>query len=762
MKLEQGTLLGSYSICELIGSGGMGEVYRARDNRLKRDVAVKVLPEQLAENPEALARFEREAQSVAALSHPNILAIHDFGRDEGLSYAVMELLEGETLRERMERTSLSSTKAVEIARQMAGGLVAAHDRGIVHRDLKPENVFLTRDGLVKILDFGLAKQVAATFSHDSNTAAPTFGHSQPGAVLGTIAYMSPEQARGLAVDQRTDLFSLGVILYEMLSGQRPFQGASSADVMGAILREDPPDFAGTGSFVSPALQRIVSRCLEKDVHDRFQTARDLVFALETITDLETGVHSSGATAVEAPAAESLTSVAVLPFTNMSPDPEQDYFCEGMAEEIINALGTIEGLRVAARSSAFRFTEKAQDIQEVGGKLKVKTVLEGSVRTAGNRIRVTVQMIDVDNGFQLWSERYDREMEDVFALQDEISESIVGALQMKLGTGAKEEVKRPTASLEAYQLYLKGQHNWYKRETGSLQKAAEFFEQAVEKDPSYALAHAGLVTTYCSLAFYGMEPAAARAKASVAAERASSLAPEVAEVRAALGLHAAWLAYDWETAEREFRAAVEANPSYALAHCWYSFMLSSLGRGDEAVAAAERAREVDPLSPYVNTALGLALVSAGRRTDALPALEEAVDIDADSLYSLWVLGATYGALGRHDEAATLLEKAVTLSDRSGYYLSWLGWAYGIAGEREKAERILEELSVRSPGESTQPILLMQIHSGLGNIDAAFEALDKAIAEGDPAASFIGFPTMDPLRKDPRWEGVRERLGIPGGN
>jgi tetratricopeptide (TPR) repeat protein len=434
----------------------------------------------------------------------------------------------------------------------------------------------------------------------------------------------------------------------------------------------------------------------------------------------------------------------------------------MAEEIINALGTIEGLRVAARSSAFRFTEKAQDIQEVGEKLKVKTVLEGSVRTAGNRIRVTVQMIDVGNGFQLWSERYDREMEDVFALQDEISESIVEALQMKLGTGTKDEVKRPTASLEAYQLYLKGQHNWYKRETGSLQKAAEFFEQAVEKDPSYALAHAGLVATYCSLAFYGMEPAVARAKASAAAGRASTLAPGLAEVRAALGLNAAWLAYDWETAEKEFRAAVEANPSYALAHCWYSFTLSSLGRGDEAVAAAERAREVDPLSPYVNSTLGLALVSAGRRTDALLPLEEAVDIDADSLLSLFILGANYGALGRHDEALTVLEKAVKLSDRGAYYLSWLGWAYGIAGQREKAEKILEELLARSPGECTQPISLVQVHSGLGNIDAAFEWLDKAIAEGDPAAAFIGMPTMDPLREDPRWEGVRKRLGISGYN
>jgi len=758
MNLETGTNLGSYSIRELLGSGGMGEVYRARDTRLKRDVAVKVLPERLAQDPAALARFEREAQSVAALSHPNILAIHDFGRDQDVSFAVMELLEGETLRARMERATMPPPKAAEIARHIAVGLVAAHAKGIVHRDLKPENIFLTTDGLVKILDFGLAKQDPVGFAHGTETAAPTLGHSHPGAVVGTLGYMSPEQVRGRPVDHRADIFSLGVILHEMLSGERPFRGGSSADVMGAILREDPPEFSGTEGYISPALQRVVSRCLEKEAQDRFQAARDLLFALETISDVGPGEPSSAGGTVEASSGDALTSVAVLPFTNMSPDPEQDYFCEGMAEEIINALGTIEGLRVAARSSAFRFTGKAQDIQEVGQALNVKTVLEGSVRTAGNRVRVTVQLVDVDNGYQLWSERYDRAMEDVFALQDEISENIVEALQMKLGAKAKEELKRPMASPEAYQLYLKGQHNWYKREMGSLQKAAEFFEQAVEKDPSYALAHAGLVATYYSLAFYGMEPAAARANANAAVERASALAPEVAEVRAAIGLYAAYFAYDWETAEREYQASIEANPSYALAHCWHSFTLSTLNRGDEAVAAANRALEVDPLSPYANTTLGVALVSAGRRTDALSALEEAVDIDADSLYSQFVLGANYGALGRHDEAVTVFEKTVTLTDRGAYYLSWLGWAYGIAGQRDKAERILEELSARSPGDYTQPISLMQVHSGLGDIDAAFECLDQAAAEGDPAAAFIGLPTMDPLREDPRFDGIRKRLGL----
>ncbi len=760
MKLEKGTDLGPYSIRELLGSGGMGEVYRARDTRLKREVAVKVLSEYMADNSEAHARFEREAQSVAALSHPNILAIHDFGCENGVSYAVMELLEGETLRERMERAHLGPAKALEIARDIVRGLVAAHDRGIVHRDLKPENVFLTTGGLVKILDFGLAKNQPASFLHDSETAAPTLGHSQPGAVIGTLRYMSPEQARGLPVDQRSDLFSLGTVLYEMLSGRRPFEGESSADEIGAILLEDPPPCTSAQNPISPALDRVVGRCLEKDVHDRFQTASDLLFALESVHDHDTGVSSFSGITAEPISETPIHSVAVLPFANMSPDPEQEYFCEGMAEEVINALGTIEGFRVAARSSAFRFTGKALDIREVGEALNVKSVLEGSVRTAGNRVRVTVQLVDVENGFQIWSERYDRGMEDIFALQDEISESIVGALQVKLGTGVSEDLNRPTASVEAYHLYLKGQHNWYKRERGSLQKAADFFEQAVAVDPDYALAHAGLAISYCSLAFYGMEPAVARARASAAAERAAALAPGLAEVHAALGLYASWFAYDWETAEREYKAAIKANPSYALAHIWYGMALATLSRHDEAIALAAHAREVDPLSPYTNTALGLAHVQAGRRTEALPLLEESVNFDASFLYTLWVLGSTYGALGRHDEAVAVFEKALTLSGRGSYYLSWLGWAYGIAGRKPEAEKIREELAAGYPGQDIQPLMLMQVCSGLGDLDSAFAWLEKSVAQGDPAAGFIGFPPMDRLREDPRFDGIRESLGISG--
>jgi serine/threonine-protein kinase len=759
MKLKQGTALGPYAICELLGSGGMGEVYRARDTRLNRDVAIKVLPDSLAENPEAHARFEREAQSVAALSHPNILAIHDVGTEDGVSFAVMELLEGETLRERIERTQVGISKALEIAREIVRGLVAAHDKDIVHRDLKPDNVFVTTGGLVKILDFGLATSRPGASSLDSATSAPTIGHSQPGAVMGTAGYMSPEQARGRPVDQRSDLFSFGVVLYELLSGKRPFAGESPADVISAILREDPPPCASPQGPLSPALDRVVARCLEKDAQARFQTASDLLFALENVHDHQSHDSSFGGQPAEPAPETAVHSVAVLPFANMSPDPEKEFFCEGMAEEVINALGTIESFRVAARSSAFRFTGKALDIQEVGRALKVKSVLEGSVRTAGRRVRVTVQLVDVDNGFQIWSERYDRSMDDIFALQDEISDSIVQALQVQLGIDGHEDLSRPTASIEAYHLYLKGLHNWYKREQGSLQRAADFFEQAVAVDPDYASAHAGLAISYCSLAFYGMKPEIARARSKAAAERAAALAPGLAEVHAALGMYASWFAFDWETAEREFKLALEANPSYALAYIWYGMALATLSRHDEAIALTARAREVDPLSPYANTALGLAYVQAGRRNEALAILEESVNIDADFLYTLWVLGSTYSSLGRHDEAVAVFERALTLSGRGAYYLSWLGWAYGVAGRKPEAEKILEELTAGSPDQHIQPIFLMQISSGLDDVDSAIAWLEKSVAHGDPAAGFIGFPPMDPLREDPRFERIREALDIP---
>ena len=494
MSLQPGTKLGAYEIGASIGACGMGEVYEARDTKLDRQVAVKVLPDKLSGDPDFQRRFEREAKALAALSHPNILAVHDFGNADGLFYMVMELLEGQTLAVRLQRGALPPRKAVDTALQIARGLAAAHDKTIVHRDLKPDNVFITSDGQIKILDFGLAKATAPFASdEDSETQARA---TQPGAVVGTLGYMSPEQVRGHDADHRSDIFATGAVLYEMLVGRAAFTEDSAADTVSSVLQKEPeiPESART----APALARIITRCLEKKPADRFQSARDLVFALETTSGIETG----GVTAnVEGKDAADSRSIAVIPFVDMSPAKDQDYFCEGMAEEILNALTGIPNLRVAARSSAFRFKGSEHDLREVGRALEVNTVLEGSVRTSGKRLRVTAQLNHVDGGYQIWSRRYDRELEDVFAIQDEIALDIVQALKLELSDAESPRVIRHTKNQEAYHLYLRGRHHWYARSKGALTKAMEYFEQAAEKDPGYALPYVGLVDIYAIQALY---------------------------------------------------------------------------------------------------------------------------------------------------------------------------------------------------------------------------------------------------------------------
>ncbi len=450
-------------------------------------------------------------------------------------------------------------------------------------------------------------------------------------------------------------------------------------------------------------------------------------------------------------------MAVLRFTNMSPDPEQQYFCEGMAEEIINALARIDGLRVAARSSAFQFDANENNARDVGKALEVKTVLEGSVRTAGNRVRVGVQLIDVENGFQLWSDRYDHQMDDIFALQDEISERVAEALTKTLGGAPVHEPKRQTDSIDAYHLFLKGQHNWYKREKGALEKAAMFFEEATKKDPSYAMAHAGVINAYSSLALYGYDPRQARSIANAAVMRALELGPDRDEIRAALGVKATFMDWDWARAERELTAAIEINPSNVLAHCWYSFMLSWTGRGGEAERVAMRAREIDPLSPYTNTALGHVLLDYGRPEEALESIGESLEIDGDHLYSLWMLTSALGALGRGSEAISVAEKSVSLSDRNGFYLGWLAWAYGVAGQTDRARAIIKELTSKPEGAYIQPIGLVQAYCGLGEIDSAFEWMERGLLVKDPFLADVRQPYLDPLRSDPRWPSVLQRIG-----
>lgn len=758
MPLPPGTQLGSYEIVRVIGAGGMGEVYRARDTNLDRDVAIKVLPEHMARDPETLRRFKREAKAVATLSHPNILAIHEFGEQRGVAFAVTELLEGQTLREMLQSGPLSSERAVSLALQMASGLAAAHKKGVVHRDLKPENLFLTHEGRLKILDFGLAKVEVPPGTATGGGESATFSRfTTPGTVLGTVGYMSPEQARGLEADHRSDIFSFGALLYEMLGGERAFQGDFAMEMISSILKDDPPELPEHVPF---PLKRIVSRCLVKDRQGRFQSIRDIAFALETVSDIQEG---SSATKTqkesEKTAGDEAPSIAVIPFNDMSPQKDQDHFCEGMAEEIINALSKVAGLRVASRTSAFQFKGKSQDVRQIGDALNVKVVLEGGVRTAGSRIRVTTQLVNVENGYHIWSERYDGELENVFAIQDKIATNIVAALELKLvGGGSTNQPKRHTDNLEAYQLFLKGRHNWYRRYKDSLMKAAAFFERATEEDPNYALAYAGLADTYGSLAFYGYPPDEGSQQAKTAAEKALELDSNLAEARAARGLTGFHYHRHWVGAEKDYKRALELDPAYILAYCWYSFLLSNTGRLEEGIDMAKQAQELDPLSPYVNTVCGGAYMWAGLTEKALPEFAKALEMDDNFVLTLYFLGGAHSRAGRNEEAIQSLEKATTLTGRASFSLGWLGWIVGAAGREDEARSLLSELHERSQKEYVAPSFLAWIYSGLGHKEEALEQIEKSYEMGDPLLSWLVLPPYDQLRSEARFKDIRRRLNL----
>ena len=752
MSILAGSRLGPYEVLSSLGAGGMGEVWRARDTRLDRFVALKILPDELVEDAEALGRFEREAKAVAALSHPNILAIHDFGRQEGKVYAVMELLEGETLGDRLAADTLSSRRAIEYALQIAQGLGAAHERGIVHRDLKPQNVFVTRDGQVKLLDFGLAK------SSRPSLTGQTGALTQPGLVLGTVGYMSPEQVRGEDVDHRSDIFAFGILLYEMLAGRRAFQRDSDVETMIAILKEEPSELTQSGQSISRELAELVAHCLEKSPEQRFQSARDLAFALKVLEREGLPISASSAPGSGARhAAGRETSIAVLPFRNLSADRENDYFSDGMTEEIINALTKIEALRVASRTSSFAFKGKDEDVRKIGSALDVGTVLEGSVRQSGRKLRITAQLVDVTSGYHLWSERYDREMEDIFAVQDEIARSIAGTLKVRLLPAEVERLtERGTADIEAYNHYLKGRHHFNRREP---REAIAEFERALARDARYTAAYTGLADSYCIHGFYGGIPTVdALARAREAARKAHDLEPDSADVHVSLALVDHYFGWDLDREEAELRRAMELAPRSAAAYSWLGLMLGFRRRFSEALDVARKAADLEPLSANVQTNVGWALFVARRFEEAVQEYERALAIDPNAPYALWSIAMPLQSLGRYGEAVATLEKAVELTlRRQTFYLALLGAAYAFDGRRSQALRQLEDLRARPPADYVAPFHLAFIHIALGDAAEAIDCLERGCKERNALGWWLReCPVYDSIRAEPRFVSLYDRI------
>jgi eukaryotic-like serine/threonine-protein kinase len=751
MTLATGAKLGPYEILSPLGAGGMGEVYRARDSRLEREVAVKVLPHFAAGSAEALARFEREARAVAALSHPNIMAIHDFGRDGDVAYSVTELLEGETLRERLASSAIPPRKAVEYAEQMLRGLAAAHDRGIVHRDLKPDNVFLTRDGIVKILDFGIARETKGPGS-GSNPESLT----ESGTVVGTPGYMSPEQIRGKPVDQRSDLFSLGVILYEMLTGKRAFQRENAVETMMSILQDEPSQTTGRG--VPPELTGILTHSLEKSPEDRFQSARDFAFALQAAEREPSGPRSP-ATGTARPVERTEASIAVLPFRNMSAGPDAEYFSDGMTEEIINALAAIAAMRVAARTSSFAFKGKDTDVRQIGRELGVRTVLEGSVRKAGQRLRITAQLVDVSSGYHVWSERYDREMKDVFEVQDEISRSIAAALKVKLLPEEEESLVTPgTRNVEAYNRFLKGRYFFNQRAS---KKAIAEFEAAIARDPAFAEAYTGLADSYGIFGFYGGIPTLeAFAKAREAATRAQELDSESAESHLALGILDHYYGWDLEREERHLRRAIELAPRSAAGASWLAILLAATGRQQEALELGRRGVELEPLSAnaHVNAVWPFFFVP-GHLDEAVEGFRRAVHVDPNAIYALWSLGLSCRFAGLHDEGIAALERLVAITNREmPWALALYAGSLGAAGRAEDARGVLAELEDTKKLGYVPPLHLAFVRISLGEKEQTLALLERGLRERN--ALFWAWTRTSPvfasLREDDRFQDMLTRI------
>jgi TolB-like protein/Tfp pilus assembly protein PilF len=775
-----GLKAGPFEILSLLGAGGMGEVYLAEDTRLGRKVALKLLPKDLTQDLERVRRFEQEARAVSALNHPNILTIYDIGRVEDIRYIATEFIEGQTLRHEMTTGGLELRKALDVGCQVASALSAAHEAGIVHRDIKPENIMVRRDGYVKVLDFGLAKLAKPRGLIDSSATSADVS-TEVGIVLGTVNYMSPEQARAQVLDVRTDIFSFGVVLYELISGKLPFAGATSADVIASILQKQPPELPrGTAP---EELGRIIDKALSKERDKRHQTAKELLSdlnglkrSLEFQEELERKKDGNQPTVLisgdksydsaERKQRNPIDSLAILPLVNTTADPSMEYFSDGVTETIIETLSRLPELRVMAWSMVSAYRNQHIDPREIGRSLRVRAVLTGRVVQLDDRLVIKTELVDASDGSRLWGENYRCRPSDVLEVEAEISREISEKLLVRLTTEERRRLaKRYTENTEAYHAYLKGRHFWNKRTDESVRQSIDYFNQAIDGDPSYALAYSGLADAFIILGSFGiatLPPGEAFPKAKAAAIKALEIDDSLAEAHASLAMSLASYDWNWAAAEKEFKRSIELKPEYATAHHWYGFIyLTAMGRLDEAIATLKQAHELAPLSLGISSDLGLLVYLARDYDRAIELHQQTLEMDPGFAYSHWKLALALEQKGLPDEAISELHKAVGLSGRSTLARELLGYVYAVAGKTDAARAVLDELIELSNDRHVSAYRMAAIYGALNRPDDAFAWLERAYQQRDPWLTWLKLnPVLDSVRSDARFTDLLLRTGLEG--
>ncbi len=768
-----GRTIAHYRILERIGAGGMGEVYRAHDARLGRDVALKVLPAHVSTDAARLARLEREARSLAGLNHPNVVTVHSVEEAAGVRFLTMELVDGRPLGDILRAGRPPMSTLLDVGTAVADGLAAAHARGLVHRDVKPDNVVVTDEGRVKLLDFGLAKSVRAEASApDATTLDPTL--TGEGSILGTVPYASPEQLRGQDVDARSDVFSLGTMLYEIASGRRPFSGDTLPDVVSAILRDTPRPLRDLDPALPESLERLVARCLEKRPADRVQGAAEIRDALRSMArDLarQTRRDESGSRTLEtstrstAPAAPARPRrLAVLPFESLDPDPDREFFADGMHEEVITALAGVHDLEVISRTSVRQCRDRSRTLPEIARELRVDTIVEGTVRTSEDQVRISVQLIDAATDRHLWATSYQRELRDVLTLQSDVARAIAREIKTTLTPEEEARLERTQrVDPTSYTAYLKGRHHWGRRTPDAISRAAELFQEAIDADPTYAAAHAGLADCFAmkGAGFYStMDPREAYPRARAAARRAIALDSSLAEPYATLGYVATFFEWDWEAGDAHLRRAIALNPGYATAHLWSGLRLCSLGRTPEAIAAVDRALELDPLSLIVLADKGIIYLLAREFDAAARWSRQALDVDERFPVAHWGLGGAFEGLGRHAEAEASIRRALELAPGLVVYESALARVIAGDGRTDEARRRVEALSAQAADRFIPNAPIASVYAALGDVERAIDALEKAHEQRENFLALIAVDwTLDPLRGHPRFRDLLARIRLP---